>query len=99
QVGSPLGEGGMSILGVGGLGGRDRRARVLDIGQRDDARGFFGRRIDQRQRLRTVRRHEPAVDVNMIEGLHETSSSFWMSRIGGAPNMRRYSRLNCEGLS
>ena len=28
-----------------------------------------------------------------------SKSSFWMSRIGGAPNRRRYSRLNWEGLS
>src|ERR1700692_897924 len=94
EVGSSLGEGRVPILGVGCFRGPDCGARILDVGQRDDARGFFRRRIDQRQRLRVMRRYAAAVDVDAVEGLHDTSSSFWMSRIGGAPNMRRYSRLN-----
>ncbi|WGV28153.1 type II toxin-antitoxin system RelE/ParE family toxin [Halotia branconii CENA392] len=30
---------------------------------------------------------------------HQADCSRLMSRIGGAPNRREYSRLNCEGLS
>ena len=34
-----------------------------------------------------------------IDGITAASRSAVASRLGGTPNIRRYSRLNCEGLS